>query len=332
MEEGEPRVPKTRINEMLARSDAAQAAAQAAFPPIAQAAFPHTAQAAFPHTAQVGVSMVVRTLDGSEVDLDAAQEFAQEFEFMTGRPWPRNSRLLVQSERRVGQSAAAPAAASSMRKRPSSEADLEDAPGREERLRLLRANEDARKHYERQRDQAQKERDVLQKECLEAQTKCREAHALCARAQKASNEWRRLCSEAQKERNESLKLLWQMRGRELDDLPEAQLEQLAEDIKVAKERVEKMQLRRKAEALVLAKHPDYGCPISLALMRDPVVTDDGQSYERKEIEAWFKTQREAHEPLTSPLRAPLKSAQLVANHSLRRAIEAAVYAEAELCI
>jgi len=36
-------------------------------------------------------------------------EFAQEFEFMTGRPWPRNSRLLVQSERQVAvQSAAAP--------------------------------------------------------------------------------------------------------------------------------------------------------------------------------------------------------------------------------
>jgi hypothetical protein len=93
---------------------------------------------------------------------------------------------------------------------------------------------------------------------------------------------------------------------------------------VVKERVDAMLLRRKAEALVLAKHPDYRCPISLALMRDPVVTDDGQSYERKEIEAWFKKQREANEPFTSPLRAPLKSAQLVANHSLRRAIEAAV--------
>ena len=35
--------------------------------------------------------------------------FVQEFEFMTGRPWPRNSRLLVQSERQ-GQPAAAAAA------------------------------------------------------------------------------------------------------------------------------------------------------------------------------------------------------------------------------
>ena len=295
MEEGEPRVPKTRINEMLARSDAAQAAAQAAFPPIAQAAFPHTAQ--------VGVSMVVRTLDGSEVDLDAAQEFAQEFGFMTGRKWPGTG----------------------LGKRPSSEAELEDAPGREERLRLLREADSKKRLVEMYRDQLQKERGQAQQERDQAQNEL-------DLAQKASNEWRRLCSEAQKERNESLKLVWQMRGRDLDDLPEEKLKQLADDLMVAKERVDAMLLRRKAEALVLAKHPDYRCPISLALMRDPVVTDDGQSYERKEIEAWFKTQREAHEPLTSPLRAPLKSAQLVANHSLRRAIEAAVYAEAELCI
>ncbi len=42
--------------------------------------------------------------------------FVQEFEFMTGRPWPRNSRLLVQSEKNENKEkmmpppAAAPAA------------------------------------------------------------------------------------------------------------------------------------------------------------------------------------------------------------------------------
>jgi hypothetical protein len=61
MEEGEPRVPKTRINEMRARSDAAKAAA--------------LAPGAAAQAAAAQVSMVVRTLDGSEVDLDAAQEF-----------------------------------------------------------------------------------------------------------------------------------------------------------------------------------------------------------------------------------------------------------------
>jgi len=178
-----------------------------------------------------------------------------------------------------------------------------------------------------ERDQAQCVLEHVQKELKDADDKLKDAHVLCAGAQFASNEWRRLCSEAQKERDELQKSLWQMRGRSLYDLPDAQLESLLEDIMVAKERVEKMQLRRAAEACVLAKHPDYACPISLAIMRDPVVTDDGQSYERTEIEAWFKSQREANEPLTSPLRAPLKSAQLVPNHSLRRAIEAAVEAE-----
>ena len=256
MEEGEPRAPKTRINEMLARSDAAKAA-----------------------------SVVV------------------------------------------------------LGKRPSPEAGLEDAPGREERRRLelegqKRLVDLYREQLEKERSLALHERDqaqcVLQhveKELKDAQDKLKDAHVLCAGAQFASNEWRRLCCEAQKERNESLKLVWQMRGRELDDLPEAQLEQLADDLVLAKERVDAMQLRRKAEALVLAKHPDYACPISLVIMRDPVVTDDGQSYERTEIEAWFKTQREANEPLTSPLRAPLKSSELVPNHSLRRAIEAAVQAQ-----
>ena len=155
----------------------------------------------------------------------------------------------------------------------------------------------------------------------------KDAYALVATAQQAGKEWQKHCTEATQERDELQKSLSQMRGRSLYDLPDAQLESLLEDIMVAKERVEKMQLRRTAEARVLAKHPDYACPISLALMRDPVVTDDGQSYDHKEIEAWFKTQREANEPLTSPLRAPLQSAQLVPNHSLRRAIEAAVQAQ-----
>jgi hypothetical protein len=59
-------------------------------------------------------------------------------------------------------------------------------------------------------------------------------------------------------------------------------------------------------------------------MRDPVVTADGQSYERKQIEQWFRSCRDAKEPVTSPLRAPLASDALVPNNSLRRAIEEAM--------
>jgi len=298
----------------------------------------------------------------------------------------RVNERVAESTRRVNERVAG--FTSSLGKRRSSEAELEDAPGREERLRhdarkqrddarkqrddarkqrddARKQRDDARKQRDdarKQRDDARKQRDDARKQrddalkqrddalkqrddaqeqlkdaqeqlkdaqeqLKDAQDKLKDAYVLCGGAEFASNEWRRLCSEAQKERNESLKLVWQLRGRDLDDLAEAQLESLLEDNLLAKERIEKMQLRRAAEACVLEKHPDYACPISLAIMRDPVVTDDGQSYERTEIKAWFKSQREANEPLTSPLRAPLTSAQLVPNHSLRRAIEAAVDAE-----
>ena len=249
----------------------------------------------------------------------------------------RLNERVAESTRRVNERVAG--FTSSLGKRRSSEAELEDAPGREERLRhdarkqrddARKQRDDARKQRDdalKQRDDALKQRDDAQEQLKDAQDKLKDAYVLCGGAEFASNEWRRLCSEAQKERNESLKLVWQLRGRDLDDLAEAQLESLLEDNLLAKERIEKMQLRRAAEACVLEKHPDYACPISLAIMRDPVVTDDGQSYERTEIKAWFKSQREANEPLTSPLRAPLTSAQLVPNHSLRRAIEAAVDAE-----
>jgi hypothetical protein len=225
----------------------------------------------------------------------------------------------MEGRRAAAQTAEGSAAVqSSLGKRPSSEAGLEDAPGREERLRLVRLNEDARKHYERQRDQAQKERDQAQKQCVVMQKERDQAQHELELAQKKCSELQEQCSEAQRksdfflrEAQDTFRWLreasykWRkMSGRDIDDLPEEKLEQLAVQIEDAKERVEKMRKRRTAEARVLAKHPDYTCPISLVIMRDPVVTADGQSYERTEIEAWFETLREKNEPLTSPLRAP----------------------------
>jgi hypothetical protein len=269
----------------------------------------------------------------------ASQEFEQEFEFMTGRPWPRNlaaAQLVVQSH---SEKKARVAVQSSLGKRASPEADLERQRDQAQRERDLAVFQCTVK--EKQRDLAQKQCTAVKKELdlardklKHTQEELKDAHALVARGVQASNVWRKNFNEmqqhfkeAQQERDELQKSLLQMRGRNLFDLPDAQLEGLLEDIMVAKERVEKMQLRRKAEERVLEAHPDYRCPISLALMRDPVVTDDGQSYEREEIEAWFKKLREAKEPITSPLRAPLMSAQLVSNQTLRRAIEAAVHAE-----
>ncbi|VVA89623.1 unnamed protein product [Arabis nemorensis] len=53
-------------------------------------------------------------------------------------------------------------------------------------------------------------------------------------------------------------------------------------------------------------HPDFKCPISLEIMRDPHIAADGHTYEAKEIGAWF---RGGHQ--TSP-----KTGARLANHNL----------------
>jgi hypothetical protein len=45
--------------------------------------------------------------------------------------------------------------------------------------------------------------------------------------------------------------------------------------------------RRKCAEEVVNAQPNFVCPISHALMRDPVTAADGHSYERREIELWF---------------------------------------------
>ena len=63
-------------------------------------------------------------------------------------------------------------------------------------------------------------------------------------------------------------------------------------------------------------HDAFICPIGLGVMVDPVVCLDGHSYERVNIEHWFETSDRS--PKTG---LPLSSKLLVANHSLRAAIQ-----------
>lgn len=113
-------------------------------------------------------------------------------------------------------------------------------------------------------------------------------------------------------------------GECLENCTDAELQELCEKINTAQERVTAAMERRAAETRVTEKNLNYQCPISQSMMRDPVVTVDGQSYERKNIEQWFKMCKDSKEPISSPLRAPLASDLLVPNNSLRRAIEEAV--------
>ena len=62
--------------------------------------------------------------------------------------------------------------------------------------------------------------------------------------------------------------------------------------------------------------PDFYCPISGELMKDPVSDPEGHSYERKYIMEWLSGQK------TSPMtRSYLDKNQLTDNPSLKKSIE-----------
>ena len=61
---------------------------------------------------------------------------------------------------------------------------------------------------------------------------------------------------------------------------------------------------------------EFFCPITCAVMEDPVIDPDGNSYERKAIEEWLT--RYAASPIT---RNALSADQLIPNRALRASIE-----------
>eukprot|EP00475_Leptophrys_vorax_P043474 TRINITY_DN8384_c0_g2_i1.p2 TRINITY_DN8384_c0_g2~~TRINITY_DN8384_c0_g2_i1.p2 ORF type:complete len:205 (-),score=52.53 TRINITY_DN8384_c0_g2_i1:47-661(-) len=66
--------------------------------------------------------------------------------------------------------------------------------------------------------------------------------------------------------------------------------------------------------------PDMYCPITMEVMQDPVVADDGHSYERLAMELWLVTNHN-----TSPLtNQPLRNLQLIPNHTLKKCIQFAM--------
>uniref|UniRef100_A0A0D9XHF5 U-box domain-containing protein n=1 Tax=Leersia perrieri TaxID=77586 RepID=A0A0D9XHF5_9ORYZ len=75
--------------------------------------------------------------------------------------------------------------------------------------------------------------------------------------------------------------------------------------------------RRATPELELPVPPEFRCPISLDLMRDPVVGPTGITYDRAGIEAWLLAA--ARCPVT---KGDLRADDLVPNHALRRVIQA----------
>jgi hypothetical protein len=65
-----------------------------------------------------------------------------------------------------------------------------------------------------------------------------------------------------------------------------------------------------------APPPDFLCPITLAVMRDPVAAADGRAYDRSAIAEWLARRR------TSPLtNCAMPSARLASDDALRRRID-----------
>lgn len=66
----------------------------------------------------------------------------------------------------------------------------------------------------------------------------------------------------------------------------------------------------------------FFCPISTAMMVDPVATVDGSAYEREHIERWFRERRQQRQAITSPATGlELASTTLMPLLALQRAIE-----------
>jgi hypothetical protein len=68
--------------------------------------------------------------------------------------------------------------------------------------------------------------------------------------------------------------------------------------------------------------PSMFCPITLELMRDPVIALDGYAYERHAIETWFQHQWSRKMPILSPMtNLRLPSTLIISAHTLRKVID-----------
>ena len=69
----------------------------------------------------------------------------------------------------------------------------------------------------------------------------------------------------------------------------------------------------------------FMCPLSLDIMTDPVIAEDGFTYEREHIENWINTPRQAGQQLISPLTSEPMGINLIPNKSLKKIIDASVF-------
>lgn len=76
--------------------------------------------------------------------------------------------------------------------------------------------------------------------------------------------------------------------------------------------------------ILQSRHSSLVCPITQEIMSDPVIAEDGHSYERLALQRWFDEQQRQGKPCTSPVtNAELQRSCMITNHALRIMIDEA---------
>lgn len=114
-----------------------------------------------------------------------------------------------------------------------------------------------------------------------------------------------------------------LRGENLESLDLDVLEKTYAELQQSAKQVEAKIARRHAENTIAKSNDLFVCPISGALMQDPVVAADGYTYDRSCIVEWFA--KSSGGVVRSPsTNLALDSTNLTPNRSLKSAIQEAV--------
>ncbi|CAF1563709.1 unnamed protein product [Didymodactylos carnosus] len=84
----------------------------------------------------------------------------------------------------------------------------------------------------------------------------------------------------------------------LSDMSEIHIE---EKVSSAEEIQLVIQIKEALKEDVLKNIPNFYCPLTHDLLQDPVVTEDGITYEKQAIKDWFNKCTTENKPLTSPM-------------------------------
>jgi len=162
----------------------------------------------------------------------------------------------------------------------------------------------------------QKMRELQQKN-EELQQKARETEEL-RKQRDAANAER---DAAKKEGDEAKKELARFRGTGIGHLSAEELQQLRSAQEEGTQRVEKELEQREAGDAVAATNNFFVCPVSQALMKDPVNAADGYIYERASIKKWIRREQAGGRAPRSPsTNLPLENTRLTPSHTLKSAI------------